>query len=474
MTGLIRRIDGAAIVLYILSQFLYTHVLKAGFVITPLFYFLQYLDIELLKNDLWRSLLYLHAQPPLMNLIMGLMFHWFPAHVDVAVSWLYYLAGLAGIGFLSAGLSELGIRLSIRLSVIAVLCLFPTFALFARWAYATHLEFVLSCALLYALARTQNEPEVTLRRVLTLGIPFCLLGLIRAQWHPVIFCAWMALIRVLRRRRASLRALALGTVITMAPIMLVIVKNGILFGVWGTSSWAGMNLSGVAANSINTQQLHELKDAHLVGRDFPVYFRHERALLAYRQWEREGRALPASEHPSMRFYKANGMRNYNFQAYIEGGKQDMNDSLAIIRHYPLQYARHVLQRMWVMTQTPSISFKCCAFSLRNIGALKGMLYSDLPPDVRFEARMFSLALYGVLPLGALAASLRRRGYWADKRFFVLTGLFLVLASFVISCAASNLEQERIRWAMEGFYLAYVAMLAEMIARKRETAKRPAW
>jgi len=40
--------------------------------------YLQMLDPEMLTQHLWQSLLYLHSQPPGMNLIAGIFLKWFP------------------------------------------------------------------------------------------------------------------------------------------------------------------------------------------------------------------------------------------------------------------------------------------------------------------------------------------------------------------------------------------------------------
>jgi hypothetical protein len=250
---------------------------------------------------------------------------------------------------------------------------------------------------------------------------------------------------------------------------LLFIKNGLLFGVWGASSWAGMNFSGVAANSINTAELRQLKDSRQVSREFPVYFRHHKALAVYRQWEKEGRALPPSSHPAMKAKKYNGLENYNFQAYIEGGKQDMADSIAIVRNYPWNYIKRVYGQMLHIVTVPTLAYKCCGFSLRNIRKWD-VLYSDVDRDIRYWMRRGSAMLYGAIPVLMLVGALMRRGFLAQNRFFLLSGLFLVMSSYVISCATSNLEQERIRWATETFYLAYAAMLMEMLLRFRQ--KKP--
>jgi hypothetical protein len=48
---------------------------RAGvrFDLSPLFGYWQYVDLDLLRHDLVRSVYYLHSQPPLFNLYLGLV-----------------------------------------------------------------------------------------------------------------------------------------------------------------------------------------------------------------------------------------------------------------------------------------------------------------------------------------------------------------------------------------------------------------
>src|SRR3989337_1164441 len=54
----------------------------------------QFIDPQLLRTDLWRSIFYLHSQPPLMNLLTGIVLQIFPANHAGAFHILYYFTGL--------------------------------------------------------------------------------------------------------------------------------------------------------------------------------------------------------------------------------------------------------------------------------------------------------------------------------------------------------------------------------------------
>ncbi|MDX1390037.1 MAG: hypothetical protein R3344_12655, partial [Acidobacteriota bacterium] len=64
----------------------------------------QYLDPEILREDLTRGLFYLHAQPPLFNLFLGIVVKLFPESYAFVFSFVFgalALGTLAGIAWLS-------------------------------------------------------------------------------------------------------------------------------------------------------------------------------------------------------------------------------------------------------------------------------------------------------------------------------------------------------------------------------------
>src|SRR5215204_3752981 len=61
---------------------------------TPLYYYLQFVDPLLLQTDLLRSVTHLHSQPPLFNLLIGLVLKAFPIHYTLAFNVIYAALGL--------------------------------------------------------------------------------------------------------------------------------------------------------------------------------------------------------------------------------------------------------------------------------------------------------------------------------------------------------------------------------------------
>ena len=62
---------GIIVFIYVLSRLYFYFILKLEFSYHLKEYLIQYLDITLLKSNLFESILYLHSQPPLFNFLIG-------------------------------------------------------------------------------------------------------------------------------------------------------------------------------------------------------------------------------------------------------------------------------------------------------------------------------------------------------------------------------------------------------------------
>ena len=80
---------GVVIVAAALARVFYYSYGQVRFDDTPLYYYLQFVDPLLLQNDLIRSVTHLHSQPPLFNLLVGVVLKVFPEHYTFAFNAIY-------------------------------------------------------------------------------------------------------------------------------------------------------------------------------------------------------------------------------------------------------------------------------------------------------------------------------------------------------------------------------------------------
>ena len=450
-------VDTAYLLLIYLAAYLfYRYAMGIHFDITPTTYFMQFLDVELLKHDLLSSLLYLHSQPPLLNFVMGVCLQIGGNNADVIAAILFFILGAFAIVVFMQALALVGVRRTLRLGVTTWLCVFPTFILYANWAYASHVEFSMCCFIFSALARLLRERALSFKGGMQLFIPCAVVALVRSQWHPVFFVAMAGMILVLCRKWPGKMAFARGTAAALSPVLLLYGKNLIVFGFFGASSWMGMNLAEVTADVLPKSEIQMLQERGEVSPFFPVRFKPEVADAVHHAWEQSDRPVVQLIHPALLRKKANGIENYNYLPYVEGSKQDMADSLAVIAHAPMAYVDEVAKRVSMVAQWPSIAFEHRAW-LDGLG--------------EWVSRG-CLLLYVLCPAAVLLLALMRNGYVASNRTLVLVALSLTAAITVSSSAFSfGGESVRMRWGVAPFYMMCLAMVLEQILSSCGSRKR---
>jgi hypothetical protein len=451
------------VAVYVAWQGVCRFVLGITFSPQLLYSHLQYLDFALMEHDLLASLWFQHSQPPLMGLMFGAVIKLWPAYYEVVLELLYFLLGLAGMVFLCVAMARLGVRLWVRQAMLCGVCVFPSFYLYGHWLYTAHVEFALCALFVWACARMTLAEQVRARDVAVLCAPLCLLGLVRPQWHLMVVMMVPVGIYGLRRGRDGGAVYAKGMAV-FAPLLAVYAKNFVLFGFFGASSWLGINLSSLVTQFVSPAQLESLRQAGVVHAAYPVQFDGAKAEAAFALWRQAHPGEMVLDHPALAPDKPTVKKaNANALAIVISARQDLQDSLAVIAQYPWPYAQHVTRRLWQQMWYPSLAHNCCYFTVERMG---GVGYGQWPHWGRLLAAYASFAQYGVVPLVMLGLCLRRGGYAAQRRVFIVSGVALAFAMMVIACALNGGEQERMRWGQAPIYTVLAAMAVEAGLRRR--------
>ena len=157
----------------------------------------QFIDPELLRTDLWRSVFYLHSQPPLTNLLTGIVLQIFPVGHEEVFHILYFMIGIIlAISIYSAWESPCVFRPGFQRLISAWFMVSPGTVLYEHWlayAYPLTAALTLSGFCLYQFIRTEKELlgtdilYTTQRHCADLEpVSHCV-----AVWHrrPIIHCA---------------------------------------------------------------------------------------------------------------------------------------------------------------------------------------------------------------------------------------------------------------------------------------------
>ena len=146
-------------------------VIVAGFVVSRMGYYLagvrfdadplgrfwQFIDPELLRDRLFESLLYLHAQPPLFNLYLGVVIKLFPEHASVAFAASYLALGVTLAVTLYLLMAWMGVERLLAAALTLLFVVGPATVLYENWLFYTYPVTVLLCGAAVALAACAQD-----------------------------------------------------------------------------------------------------------------------------------------------------------------------------------------------------------------------------------------------------------------------------------------------------------------------------
>lgn len=293
---------------------------------SPLGTYWQYVDPELLRDDLWRSLWFMHAQPPLYNLLLGGALE---------------LGGDAWVGVLHAVGLAAGLTLTLCLHrllrlvgagpvaavvLTALIALAPPAVLYETWLYVDYLVTALLVVIALGLHRFTDTGRWPPLAVLLAAGSFVVLS--RTIFHLVWLLALIGLLWLVRpdRRRVVLGASAAALVLCGG----VYAKNAALYG-----SPSATSCFGISAARTTTFRLDQAERERLVAEgvvsEYALRSPFALPLLVPEEFEREERrGVPVLDDP----ITSTGTANFNHTAYVRLCRQYLDDAVAVAREQP--------------------------------------------------------------------------------------------------------------------------------------------
>lgn len=295
----------------------------------------QLADIELLRNDLTRTLVYMHAQPPGFNLLTGLVLKLFPGIYAEVLQAIALLGGLVSAGAFYATLRLLGFAPWLSCAVTVIGCSAnPVFILYEHLWFYDHLLITLlvvagCCLCLYGRMKSHGA---------LIAFFFCILCV--AGTRSLFHLAWIiGLAGALAfLHRTEWRRIMLLSLIAIIPVLTLYAKNATLYGEFGSSSWLGMNIYKLVKTRLDPEAVQALADRGVVSPIAPVDPFEPLENYPIPDGEKSQSAIPLLADP----YKSTGEPNFHHLDYIYISSQLKGDTIAIIRNDPALYIRSYL------------------------------------------------------------------------------------------------------------------------------------
>lgn len=294
----------------------------------------QLLDLDLLRHELTRSLLYLHSQPPLVNLIVGFALKAEPVPLGVLIGLFGHVLGLATACALLVTFRRLGVGPLLRTILVTAYTISPWSLLYEHFI---NYEYIVAACLAGALALLSGFAATG--RWMPLVGAFALLAavpLTRSLFH-VGWLIGVTVIVVLAIPGHSRRVLGVAV-----PALLIVLawygKNLVLFGSFSASSWLGLNIAVMTTHALQPSAREvwilegKLSPMARVPTFSPLDVYTRLGVALPRSY-----GVPAVDAPT----KKNGSPNLNHAAYIDVARVAAQDAAWVIRHQPATYLRQV-------------------------------------------------------------------------------------------------------------------------------------
>ena len=345
----------------------------------------HFIDINLLKTDLWRSIFYLHTQPPLMNLLTGIGLQHFPNTYAIIFQACFLLGGY----FLSIAIYLLGNRIGIPNYLSMLLAVWfsisPATLVFENDLFYTYPVTVLLVLSGVFLARfLENKRSIA-------GLLFSLLLALNALTWGLFHIVWLlgcfgivALLLKGNRRKAW----------WLAPAFLLVfawyAKNAIVFDSFTASTWAGLNFFKTVTIKIPDGAREQWVNDGLVSELalVPPYRSAEVYLQYFPDTQLTG--IPILDDHD----KTLGGRNQHHLTYVYAGERYLKDAVRILMFAPQYYLRTIPNSLSIFFHSasdykPTYSIRTPIDSLDT--AWNRLFYGQWHKDETLRERSFTFA-----------------------------------------------------------------------------------
>lgn len=319
----------------------------------------HYIDPVLLRSDLFRSLFYLHSQPPLYNLFLGVVSKFAPGFTVgafVAMSW---IVGFVLAWAMAATAVRMGVPGNLAFWATALFIAGPASVLYENYLFYSH-----PAAAMLAVAALALHGFASEGKWRDGALFFGLLSAIvwtRSLFHLV----WMipGLLLVLAAGRKTVRTVVLFSLFFVLAGSLP-VKNYLLFGFFGSSSWLGMSAARMTVFQIPRQERQLLIDQGKLSpisriQTFSAPEVYEPLTGAPRDW-----GVPVLDERR----KSTGEVNFNHSSFPSVARLYEQDARRALRERPGAYLRVLVDSFYLFFQPPQ-DFAPFEKNRREIGVI---------------------------------------------------------------------------------------------------------
>ncbi len=293
----------------------------------------QAIDPVMLMAQPFKSLWYLHAQPPAFNALIGIVLHLAPGHCNGILHAVFLVAGCAMSLAICALIRASGASSCFSVLLTSLFVVGPASILYENFLWYEHLTvavLVISAYLLYKFVETNRY---------SWGIGFFTVCALAVMTRSLLHLIW--LVGIVGFVVAARPGMAKKTLISAAlPFLLCLgwyVKNEVIFGEFTSSTWMGFNATACTVNLLDPGEREKLVAEGLLSplaNALPPFQPISRYPAEYvdaaKAFAETMPRIALLQEPT----QSNGSPNYHYAGYILLSKLYWADSVRLVRLKP--------------------------------------------------------------------------------------------------------------------------------------------
>ena len=459
---------------FVVSRWVY-RALGVRFDFSPVYYYIQYLDPWFFEHDFARSLLYLHHQAPLLNLLVGVAWRIFgPTWAFSVLEALYVALGLGVVVGILRAMLRLGARPTIAAVLVSLYAAAPSTVINESWLF--YHPPVTLCLTLSLLALLRFQSDHTLRSGVLFFSLLAVAALFRSILGPSFVLAIVALLLLRPPLAANRRAWRLtvgkAAVVPLLVLALNSAKSSLLMGVgYGEGAFWG-NIATRTFNELGPAERQRLLSDGTISPVVTTF-----CLLDLRMFE--GFRVPHAPTgvPLLDLERTpNGRWNAHALEYVLMARKYYKPAgIFLVSHYPDAYAKsvvHALSQYFALPTTDSI-----LPYTENHRRLRGIIdrLNDLGirgPEDRLLVLLILLPALVAYAIFRMVGARGRRGSERALATALAYMLFNIFYGVAVTTAVSLNDFSRYRSDVDPFYLLILALaLTDLTDRVVRGARR---
>ena len=325
-----RKLMAVIVIIFVLSRILFFFA-GLRFNVFPDTQQMHLISPDMFRNNLLESVFFLHAQPPLFNLFIGIILMLFPVNSIPVFHFIYMVIGLMFMLSLFLLMTRLGVSGKISAVLTVLFIVSPPVIQFENILYYTYPVVTFLCMAALFLHRFLGSAR--LRDGFIFFTLMSLVVLTRSLFH----IAWFYLIFsvLLFFMRHEWKRIILVSCIPMLLVTFSYGKNLYVFGSFSNSSWLGMNISRITTLMLPEDERILLTAQGKISELSLI--RPFSGIWVYRDKGYKSKSVKTNIPVLDQEYYPSGGNNYNNIEYPRLSKQYLKDAIYIVLHCPHEY-----------------------------------------------------------------------------------------------------------------------------------------